>query len=62
VFDNTGGRYKVSLILNADGAFDDDLYQLYSEPYMSAGNLVIYFWFFAIYTASKLPVVPTSQY
>ena len=58
VFDNTGSRYNVTAILNEDGQFDNDLYQQYSEPYMCAGNLVIYFWFFAIYTASKCLVSP----
>ncbi|KAK4688058.1 hypothetical protein P7C73_g2058, partial [Tremellales sp. Uapishka_1] len=52
VFDNTGSRYNVTLILDSNGEFDNDLYQQYSEPYMAAGNLVIYFWFFAIYTCT----------
>jgi OPT family oligopeptide transporter len=52
LFANDGGRYKVLKILNEDGEFDNDKYQVYSEPWMCAGNLVIYFWFFAIYTAT----------
>nr|XP_031859239.1 OPT family small oligopeptide transporter [Kwoniella shandongensis]KAA5526311.1 OPT family small oligopeptide transporter [Kwoniella shandongensis] len=52
IFANTGGRYAVAKILNENGEFDNDKYQQYSEPYMAAGNLVIYFWFFAIYTAT----------
>lgn len=54
VFDNTGSRYNVTKILDAAGHFDNDKYQQYSEPYMAAGNLTIYFWFLAIYTCSEL--------
>ncbi|KAL7421661.1 hypothetical protein Q5752_003430 [Cryptotrichosporon argae] len=52
IFDNTGTAYNVSLILTDDGLFDNDKYQQYSEPYMAAGNLTIYFWFFAIYACT----------
>lgn len=53
VFDNAGGKYNVSAILDADNNFSEEGYQNYSMAYMAAGNLVNYFWFFAIYTASK---------
>lgn len=52
LYDNTGVRYNVTKMLNSEGEFDADLYQEYSMPYMCAGNLIIYFWFFAIYTAT----------
>nr|WVH01952.1 OPT oligopeptide transporter protein [Naematelia aurantialba] len=52
VFDNTGARFNVSNVLNDEGHFDNDKYQQYSQPYMTAGNLTIYFWFFAIYAAT----------
>jgi hypothetical protein len=52
-WDNTGSRFNVSLVLNAEGEFDYDKYQQYSEPWMAAGNLMIYMWFFAGYTASE---------
>lgn len=53
VFDNTGNTYNVTAILDSEGKFDNELYQNYSEAYMASGNLVIYFWFFAIYAASE---------
>jgi hypothetical protein len=48
-----GNTYNVTAILDSEGKFDNDLYQNYSEAYMASGNLVIYFWFFAIYAASE---------
>lgn len=30
---------------------DNAKFQQYSEPWLAAGNIVIYFWFFAVYTA-----------
>ncbi len=56
VFDNTGANYNVTKVLNSAGLFDAAKYQLYSQPYMAAGNLVIYFWFMAIYSCSELLV------
>lgn len=52
VFANDGSRYNVTKILNDDGIFDNEKYQVYSEPYMSAANITVYFWFFALYTAT----------
>ncbi|ORY23933.1 OPT oligopeptide transporter protein-domain-containing protein [Naematelia encephala] len=52
IFDNTGARFNVSNVLNDEGHLDSDKYQQYSQPYMAAGNLVCYFWFFAIYAAT----------
>lgn len=42
-FDHTGARYNVSKILDHRGIFDAEKYQTYSEPWMAAGNLTIYF-------------------
>lgn len=52
-FDNTGSRFNVSRILNADGIFDEVKYQEYSEPWMSAGFITYLIWYFAMYAASK---------
>lgn len=52
-FNNLGKRYNVSRIIDEKGLFNMEKYQAYSEPWMSAGNLTIYFWFFAVYTCSE---------
>jgi OPT family small oligopeptide transporter len=52
VFDNTGNLYNVSRAINAKGLFDAAKYEAYSPPFLSAGNLTIYVFFFAIYPAS----------
>lgn len=51
-FDHQAKPFNVSNVINSEAHFDLEKYQAYSEPYMSAGNLVVYFWFFAIYTAT----------
>ncbi|WOO80299.1 Oligopeptide transporter 2 [Vanrija pseudolonga] len=51
-FNRTGGKYNVTRILDSKGFFDEAKYQDYSEPYMSAGNITLYFWFFAAYSAT----------
>ena len=51
-FDNQGARFNVSRIVNGEAIFDAERYQTYSQPWMAAGNLVVYFWFFATYTAN----------
>ncbi|KAL1408598.1 hypothetical protein Q8F55_005411 [Vanrija albida] len=56
VYDNRGKTYNVSRILTPEKLFDYDKYQQYSQPYMAAGNIVAYFWFFALYSASRLLV------
>ncbi|KAL1408597.1 hypothetical protein Q8F55_005410 [Vanrija albida] len=50
-FDNRGKKYNVTRILDDNRLFDEAKYQTYSEPYMSAGTLNQYFWFFAAYSA-----------
>ncbi|KAL1411400.1 hypothetical protein Q8F55_002356 [Vanrija albida] len=52
VFDRYGVRYNVSRILDDRGVFVEEAYQQYSEPYMAAGNITIYFWFFAAYSST----------
>lgn len=51
-FNNKGKRYNVTMITNDLGKFVLDKYQNYSEPYMAAGNIVIYFFFFAAYSST----------
>lgn len=58
VFDNSGASYNVTKVLNAEGLFDNSKYQTYSQPWMAAGNLVIYFWFMAIYSCSTCRTRP----
>ncbi|RDW75850.1 putative opt oligopeptide transporter [Coleophoma crateriformis] len=52
VFDNTGSHYNVSLAINSKGLFDASKYESYSPAYLAAGNLTVYFFFFAIYAAT----------
>lgn len=51
-FDNTGSSFNVSKILNADNDFDNEKYQAYSQPWMSAGYIVSFLWYFALYSAT----------
>jgi hypothetical protein len=53
-FDNTGAGYDVTKILNSKGLLDLDAYQQYSEPWMSAGTIMAYIFYFIMYSASKL--------
>ncbi|KIY50159.1 OPT-domain-containing protein [Fistulina hepatica ATCC 64428] len=52
VFDNTGVSYNVSKIVNADTKFDEAGYKAYSPAYLAAGNIMLYCFFFAVYTAT----------
>ena len=52
VFDNTGNTYNVSMILDENHQFVDSQYQAYSQPWMSAGFVVSYLWYFALYSAT----------
>ena len=51
-FDNAGGRFNVSLILDDAGRFDDAKYQQYSQPWMSAGYVISFLFYFAMYSSS----------
>lgn len=50
-FDRFGKLYNVSRAINDQGLFNKASYTEYSQAYMCAGNISIYFWFFALYTA-----------
>lgn len=52
-FDNLGARFNVSKIIDSQGNLDLASYQEYSEPYMTAGTIVAYIFYFIMYSASK---------
>ncbi|KAL6352776.1 hypothetical protein LRP88_13249 [Fusarium phalaenopsidis] len=52
VFDHFGGLYNVSFILNHHGLFDAEKYEAYSPAFLSAGNYIMYLFFFAVYAAA----------
>lgn len=52
VYDHFGHLYNVSLAVNDRGLFDQDKYAAYSPPFLGAGNVVIYMFFFAIYSST----------
>jgi OPT family small oligopeptide transporter len=54
VFDNTAHLYNVSRTIDEHGLFDPVKYEAYSPPYLAAGNLVIYIFFFSIYPATLM--------
>lgn len=49
LFTNTGTPYSIKKILNSDYKVDEEKYQQYSPPFYSAGNLVSYGSFIAVY-------------
>ncbi|KAK3308463.1 OPT oligopeptide transporter protein-domain-containing protein [Chaetomium strumarium] len=51
-FDHFGQAYNVSSIIDDRGIFDAEKYAAYSPPFLAAGNLIIYLFFFAVYTGT----------
>jgi OPT family small oligopeptide transporter len=51
-YDNTGNPYNVSAILDSNNQFQDSLYQQYSQAWLSAGYIMSYIWYFALYSAT----------
>ena len=51
-FDHFGKRYNVTAIIDDNGIFDGAKYAEYSPPFLSAGNTVVYMFFFATYSAT----------
>ncbi|CAX39797.1 oligopeptide transporter, putative [Candida dubliniensis CD36] len=49
LFTNTGQRYSVSSVVNKNSLFDNAKYQEIGPPFYTAGNLVVYGAFFALY-------------
>lgn len=52
LFDNTGAPYNISQVLNADFTLNEAAYQAYGQPYQSAAYAIVFFFFFALYTAT----------
>jgi hypothetical protein len=50
-FDRFGKAYNILNITDDRGIFNQEMYEAYSPAYMSAGNITVYFWFFAAYAA-----------
>lgn len=48
---NTGKSYNVTMVTDSMGKLVEEKYQAYSEPWMAASNLMIYFMFFAGYSS-----------
>lgn len=57
VYDNTGALYNVSRATDSQGMLDVEKYRNYSPAYMAAGNLMVYIFFFAVYTATLTYIV-----
>lgn len=51
-FDHFGLPYNVTSIIDDRGIFDAAKYEAYSPPFLSAGNIVVYMFFFALYSAT----------
>lgn len=52
VWDNTGHRYNISRAIDERGIFDSEKYEAYSPAFLGAANLILYMFFFAIYSAT----------
>ncbi|KAJ4265360.1 hypothetical protein NW762_004648 [Fusarium torreyae] len=52
VYDRWGQLYNVTRATNDRGLFDAAKYEDYSPPFLGAGNVVIYIFFFGIYTST----------
>lgn len=52
VYDHFGNLYNITLATNSRGQFDRAKYETYSPPYLSAGNVTVYMFFFGIYTST----------
>ncbi|CAK7205796.1 hypothetical protein SEUCBS139899_008575 [Sporothrix eucalyptigena] len=62
VFDNTGKLYNISRIIDERSIFSQEKYETYSPGYMTAGNLTLYIFFFAIYPATLVYVYLNHRY
>ncbi|RDA87066.1 hypothetical protein CP533_5490 [Ophiocordyceps camponoti-saundersi (nom. inval.)] len=52
VYDHFAHLYNITLATDDHGLFNQDKYAEYSPPFLGAGNLVIYVFFFGIYTST----------
>ena len=52
VYDHFGKLYNVTLAVDEKGLFNAEKYEAYSPPFLGAGNVVIYMFFFGVYTST----------
>lgn len=52
MFNNEGGAYNVSLILDSRSLLNETAYQSYSPVYIAASSVTYYWYFFAVYAAT----------
>ncbi|ODA77433.1 hypothetical protein RJ55_07062 [Drechmeria coniospora] len=52
VYDHFAQLYNITLATDDRGLFDQAKYSAYSPPFLGAGNIVIYMFFFGIYTST----------
>lgn len=62
IYDHYGKLYNVSRTIDDRGMYDEEKYSAYSAPYMTAGNSLVYGFFFAIYAAIVTHVVLYHRY
>lgn len=62
IYDHYGKLYNVSRTLDSHGMYDEAKYKAYSAPYMTAGNSLVYGFFFAVYSAIVTHVVLYHRY
>lgn len=51
-WDHFAQPYNVSAIVDKNGIFDAQKYAAYSPPFLAAGNIVVYMFFFAVYSST----------
>lgn len=51
LYDNRGRPYNVTRAIDSVGIFSPSKYEKYSPPFLTAGNINIYVFYFALYTA-----------
>ncbi|KAK7756427.1 hypothetical protein SLS62_001653 [Diatrype stigma] len=52
VYDHFGKRYQVTKVLDDQGMYSHEKYMSYSAAYLGAANVMLYFCFFAVYSAT----------
>ncbi|EGX93023.1 Oligopeptide transporter OPT superfamily [Cordyceps militaris CM01] len=62
LYDHHGKLYNVSRTLDAHGMYDEAKYKAYSAAYMTAGNSLVYGFFFAVYAAIVTHVILYHRY
>ncbi|CAK7274090.1 hypothetical protein SEPCBS57363_005982 [Sporothrix epigloea] len=62
VYNNMGGRYNISEIIDERRIFSEEKYIAYSPAYLTAGNISVYSFFFALYPAVIVYVALNHRY